>query len=337
MGRCDESDLSPADCSMIPIEKICFDIDHIRRVETSIEGLKYTISDMGLIQPIVVRRSGETYTVIDGQRRLMALRQLNLPELIMGREVIIAADETEADYKFKQIIVNIQREDINPIDLGQAFVMLKEKYGYQYNEIAEIVGKTPHYITSKVGLAKRLTPDVQELVISDWRSSSCIRDTFSTEDDGDQPVEEMNIKVIEDIARLPEDLQKTAYLMIRSKEMQTDQALKYLRSMKKGGKARNRPGKMGTTSGLLLNGASPYEDLVIYIEKLDRDVDELADRLQMADQLNRQELAPKIEATLEKLSSLYVKLKSEASGGHRSSRTDMMVSGNKECIRARYS
>ncbi len=337
MNRYDESDLSPADCSMIPIEKICFDVGHIRRAETSIEGLKYTISDMGLIQPIVVRRSGETYTVIDGQRRLMALRQLNVPELIMGREVIIAADETEADNKFKQVIANIQREDINPIDLGHAFVMLKEKYGYQYNEIAEIVGKTPHYITSKVGLAKRLTPEVQELVVSDWRSSRCIPDTFSMEDDGDQPVEEMNLKVIEDIARLPEDLQKTAYLTIRSNEMQTDQALKYLRSMKKGGEARNRPGKTGATSGLLLNGASPCENLAIYIEKLDRDIDELADRLQMADQLDRQELARKIEATLGKLSSLYAKLKSEASGGHRSSRTDMMLSGNKECTRARYS
>lgn len=337
MDRCDESNLSPTDCSMIPIEKICFDVDHIRKAETSIEGLKYTISDVGLIQPIVVRRSGETYTVIDGQRRLMALRQLNVPDLIIGREIIIATDETEADNKFKQIIANIQREDINPLDLGHAFVMLKERYGYQYNEIAEIVGKTPHYITSKVGLAKRLTPEVQKMVASDWEASKCILDTFSTEDEEDQRVDEMNIKVIEDIARLPEELQQTAYLTIKSNGMQTDQAIKYLRSMKKRSKHGNMPDKTSVTLELLLNEASSGENLARFIEKLDRDIDKLADRIQMADQLNRQEMAQKIQTTLEKLSSLYVKLKSEASSGRKAGQTDIMLSRNKECIRVRYS
>ncbi len=74
---------------------------------------------------------------------------------------------------FKQIIANIQREDINDIELGHAFVMLKEHYGYQYNEITEISGKRPQYETSKATLPKRLTPEVKALVIRDREMAKC--------------------------------------------------------------------------------------------------------------------------------------------------------------------
>ncbi len=282
-------------CECIPINAIKVDSSHIRRKPGKVDNLKCTVSDVGLLQPILVRRAGEQYVIIDGERRLRAMKELAIPELIVGREVVVDVDETEADARFKQVIANVQREDVNHFDLGHAFVMLKEKYGYQYREIAEIIGKTPHYVTSKVGLVKRLIPEVQEMAASDWEASKCIQDTFS---DDEPDVYEMNVKIIEDIARLPSELQKMAYVTIKAKAMDINEALRYLRSMKKRQAA--EPGQ---------EAPARRQDLLKYIEKIDRNIDALADRLKAADQRNRQDLLSKLESSLEKLNMLYARLK----------------------------
>lgn len=259
------------------------------------------------------------------------MKELAISELILGREVIIDVDETEADARFKQIIANIQREDIDPVDLGHAFVMLKERYGYQYNEIAEIIGKTPHYVTSKVGLVKRLAPEVQEMVVSDREASKCIRDTASAKGDN----YEMNVKVIEDIARLPEERQKDAYVAIRSKEMPSEDALKYLRSVKKGLGDK----KIMAPTHEALSDDKAGESLVRQIEKLDRDVEVLAGCIDTTVWLNRPEVIQRIEATLEKLSSLYARLKVETPDGspmEQPGDAGLAIYGDRECIHARF-
>jgi ParB family chromosome partitioning protein len=297
-------------CEYIPIHKIKTDSSHIRKKPGDISHLKCTVSDVGLLQPILVRKSNDSYVIIDGERRLRAMKELAISELIVGREIIVDVDETEADARFKQIIANIQHEDINHFDLGHAFVTLKEKYGYQYREIAEIIGKTPHYVTSKVGLAKRLIGEVQEMAAIDWEESKCIQGTFSGEDD-DIEAYEMNIKIIEDIARLPEEFQKTAYITIRTNEMSNDDALKYLRSIKKQGRV---PVKVSSDSSLQK-----------YFEKIDRDIEKLADRLKMADRMSRSDLLLKLESSLDKLNLLYARLKSESGSTEQNERTGAFV------------
>jgi ParB family chromosome partitioning protein len=282
-------------CECIPINAIKVDSGHIRKKPGKVDNLKCTVSDVGLLQPILVRRSGEHFVVIDGERRLRAMRDLAIPELIVGREVIVDVDETDADARFKQVIANVQREDVNHFDLGHAFVMLKEKYGYQYREIAEIIGKTPHYVTTKVGLVKRLIPEVQEMAASDREAARCTQDTFPGDEEPD--VYEMNIKIIEDIARLPAGLQKMAYITIKSKAMDINEAIRYLRSMKKRHHGSNQ------------EAPAHRSELLKYLEKIDRDIDALAGRLRMADQRNRQDLLNKLESSLEKLNLLYARLK----------------------------
>jgi ParB family chromosome partitioning protein len=283
----------------IPINAIKVDSSHIRRRPGKVDSLKCTVSDVGLLQPILVRRSGEHFVVIDGERRLRAMKELAIPELIVGREVIVDVEETDADARFKQVIANVQREDVDHFDLGHAFVTLKEKYGYKYREIAEIIGKTPHYVTSKVGLVKRLAPEVQEMAASDWEESKCIRDTFSEEE---PDVYEMNVKVIEDIARLPSGLQKIAYVTVRTKAMDINEALRYLRSIKKHHAGGEVPGTH--------TAEVSHVDLARYLRRIDRDIDALASRLRVADQPNRQDLINKLESSLEKLNLLYARLKS---------------------------
>ena len=238
------------------------------------------------------------------------MKDLAISELIVGREVIVDVDETEADARFKQIIANVQREDVNHFDLGHAFVTLKEKYGYQYKEIAEIIGKTPHYVTSKVGLVKRLIPEVQEMASEDMEAAKCIPDTFS-ENEATAGYD-MNIKILEDIARLPGELQKMAYVSIRAKAMDINEALRYLRAMKKHGQE--------------AEPAMPaHTDLLKYFAKIDRDIETLVDRLTVSDHEGRQEVIDKLEASLEKLNMLYARLKSRGHASEEAARGRALV------------
>ncbi|WP_048199107.1 ParB/RepB/Spo0J family partition protein [Methanocella arvoryzae] len=309
----------------IPIDRVYFDGDHLRKTQTDISQLKNTISDVGLLQPIIVRKtssspsSSEGYTVIDGQRRLQALKELEVPELIVGRDVIIDADETEADARFKRIIANVQREDINDIELGHAFVELKEKYGYKYNEIAEIIGKTPHYVSAKVGLAKRLTTELQDIIISDWNAAECIRSKFSEEESADL-LYEMNINIIEEIARLPGELQRPAYDTIRAREMDKKEALEYLRSVKRDAEvmklASDVKGLMETYASNEPARMEPltHRELKGYLKKINRNLDRLAVVAKTSGPGEREQVIPVLESLIEKLTSLYAEIKAGEAG-----------------------
>lgn len=298
----------------IPVEQIALDQGRIRKTKTDISQLKNTISDVGLLQPIIVRKTAEGYSVIDGQRRLQALRELGVPELIVGRDVIIDVDETEADARFKRIIANVQREDINDIELGHAFVELKEQYGYKYNEISEIIGKTPHYVSAKVGLAKRLTTELQDIIISDWVSAECIRSTCS-EGDKTNDLYEMNINIIEEIARLDAELQRPAYDNIRAREMDKAEALEYLRSIKRDAEvmklATDVKGLMETYVEDEPVGAERLGDLELrgYLKKINKNLDKLAAVAMTSCPGEREKFMPELESLIHKLTSLYAEIK----------------------------
>ncbi|MCM1567465.1 MAG: ParB/RepB/Spo0J family partition protein [Dehalobacter sp.] len=298
----------------LPVDIIFEGSDNIRKSQTDVTSLKNTISDVGLLQPIIVRKSGEGYTIIDGARRFRALKELKVEELIIGREVIIDQDETEADATFKQIIANIQREDINVIELGHAFVKLKEKYGYNYNEIAEIICKTPHYVTAKVGLAKRLTPELQEMIISDWNQIKCIPNTF---DEDLEKVYEPNVNVIEDIARLPAELQKTAYEFIKEYAMDKKEALKYLRSLKKQAEMLKVDDVVknvaDTNSAPSVSGPVDNNELQKYLKKMERDLEKLSARMKASEFMERNNVIPEIESLIEKLYALCSEFKAHGS------------------------
>ncbi len=291
----------------IPIASINIDAGCIRKSEADIGGLKNTISDVGLLQPIIVRRSGEAYTVIDGHRRLKVLKELDVTELIVGREVIVDVDETEADYKFKQIIANIQREDFSDIELGYAFVALKQVYGYQYNEIADIIGKTRHYVTAKVNLATKLTKEVQEQVTQDLDALKEIKEISNG------PVKEpyvMNLNVIEAIARLPDKLQSAVYNKAKAEELGKDEALTLIRAVKGEAEGANELMK-NYFEARPTNPDNLDFELYKYVKKVHKDMDMLVEKLKTDDKEDREKLLPVIESLIEKLSSICLEIKGE--------------------------
>jgi ParB family transcriptional regulator, chromosome partitioning protein len=296
----------------IPINDVSVGKGYLRRARGDISGLKNTISDVGLLQPIIVRKSGTGYVLIDGSRRLQALKELNVGELIIGRDVIVDIDETDADAMFKQVIANIQREDINDIELGHAFIMLYAEYGYSYREIAEIICKTPHYVAAKVGMAKRLTLELQDLIVRDWEEIKCIRNTLSDEDS--LAPYEMNVNLIEDIARLPQELQMDAYVTIKTDELEKKEALDYLRALKTNARAMKLSDDIGALASSCLDQSGEQavsdKELRTCLKKIDRDLDRLVTSVKGSGYTDKDKVIPVLESLIEKLYSLCSEFKS---------------------------
>lgn len=300
----------------IPIGLVRCDDDHIRKSGFSTEHLRDTIADAGLLQPILACRDRDSFVVVDGARRLMALRELGVQELIVGRDIVIDVDETAADKRFKQIIANVQREDLNAIELGQAFVTLKEEFGYRYNEVADIIGKTPHYVAAKVGLVRRLDPEVQRLYLADLSAEKCIQSTFSSGAEEDTNREEpascyvMNVNILEDIARVPGESQLAAYREIREHRMDKETAMAYLRNLKPGtDEAASLSQDIGVTETVPADKGLE-KTVRKYILKIDRDIQRLAESMQ-----GQAPMEPEIDAKIDELIERLNALRARTNGG----------------------
>ncbi|GBD93054.1 chromosome-partitioning protein Spo0J [bacterium BMS3Abin05] len=121
------------------------------------EELKNSIAEKGVIQPITVREKDRGYELIAGERRLRAVRELGydrIPAFIM--EV-----ETDDEMLELALIENIQREDLNPIDVARGYHRLIEELHLTQEQVAQKVGKERSTVTNFLRLLK-LPPEIQE-------------------------------------------------------------------------------------------------------------------------------------------------------------------------------
>lgn len=121
--------------------------------------LKDSIKSSGLIQPITVRKiSNGKYEIVAGERRYRACREL-------GMENISAIEISVGDARGYELSVleNIQREDLNPIEEAESYLMLMEVYGYTQEKLSEKLGKTRSSLSNKMRILK-LPGSVKEMV-----------------------------------------------------------------------------------------------------------------------------------------------------------------------------
>ncbi len=121
-----------------------------------IEELAQSIKEKGVIQPLLVRRKGDYYELIAGERRLRAANLLNLKEL-----PIIIKDVEDRDSLEMALIENIQREGLNPIEKAHAYQYLIDKFQVTQEKISEVLGKARVSITNILRLLK-LPQEIQE-------------------------------------------------------------------------------------------------------------------------------------------------------------------------------
>jgi ParB family chromosome partitioning protein len=128
--------------------------------ETSLESLAESIRSHGIVQPLIVRRRGDGYELIAGERRWRAAKLAGLAKVpVVVKEV---PDDSLLEIA---LIENIQREDLNPIEEAQAYKKLIETVGLTQEALASRVGRDRSYITNYLRLL-RLPDDLQQLVIT---------------------------------------------------------------------------------------------------------------------------------------------------------------------------
>ena len=127
--------------------------------EGSLEGLADSIRSHGVVQPLLVRRKGDRYELVAGERRWRAARMAGLSKV-----PVVVKDVPDRDLLEIALIENIQREDLNPIEEAQAYRRLIENVGLTQEALALRVGRDRSYITNYLRLLK-LPEDLQQLVV----------------------------------------------------------------------------------------------------------------------------------------------------------------------------
>jgi ParB family chromosome partitioning protein len=144
------------------------------RVNFNLEAmkeLKQSILANGLIQPITVRRTPDhQYQLVSGERRLNAFREIGYQEI---PAYIIEVDSEELMLALA-LIENIQREKLNPIEVGSAYQRLMDECHLTQEAIAERVGKDRTTIANSIRLLK-LPEEVQDCLISEEITSGHAR------------------------------------------------------------------------------------------------------------------------------------------------------------------
>jgi len=117
--------------------------------QQNIDELAQSIREKGVIQPLLVRRKGDNFELIAGERRLRASKSLGLKEI-----PVIVRDVSDQDSLELALIENIQREELNPIEEAHAYQHLMDKFQVTQEKISEVLGKSRVSITNTLRLLK---------------------------------------------------------------------------------------------------------------------------------------------------------------------------------------
>lgn len=150
--------------------------------EEALSELADSIKQRGIIQPLVVEKSRQGYTIVAGERRFRAARMAGLTEI----PVLIRSFSDEEKLEIA-LIENIQREDLNPIEEAKAYRRLMDKYELNQEGLAKKIGKKRSTVANAVRLLK-LPEDMQDSVVEGSLSSGHARAILSVVNPADQRI-----------------------------------------------------------------------------------------------------------------------------------------------------
>lgn len=177
--------------------------------EESLKELADSMKDYGVLQPLLVKRKGDNFQIIAGERRWRAAKIAGLKEV----PVIIREYNKQQSVEIA-LIENVQRADLNPIEEALAYQQLMQEFGLKQEEIALRVSKNRATITNSIRLLKLAEP-VQKLLISGEISSGHARALLGLEEKeqqialASQIVEKgLNVRQVEKLVKMMTKPQK---------------------------------------------------------------------------------------------------------------------------------
>ncbi len=144
----DTPETSP-DFLMCPIDDITPNKYQPRTVfsQEELDRLKESISQQGILQPLLVRTLDDSYELIAGERRLRAAKEANLTHV-----PVFVKNLTDEQVLEVSIIENIQREDLNVLEEAEAYYRLIKEFGYTQEKVAKKIGKNRSTIANLLRL-----------------------------------------------------------------------------------------------------------------------------------------------------------------------------------------
>jgi len=189
---------------MLPISKVDRDKNQPRTEfdEEKLEELAESIKRYGIIEPLIVSKRGDWYEIVAGERRWRAAQKAGLKEV-----PAVVRDFSEQEKYEIQLVENLQREDLNPIDEAKGFKVLKERFQLTDDQIAERVSKSRTVVTNSMRLLK-LDQRVQQMMIDEQLTTGHARALISV-DNADKQYEmaqdafdrRLSVREVEDLVR----------------------------------------------------------------------------------------------------------------------------------------
>ena len=169
--------------------------------EETIEELSQSIKQYGIIQPLTVRKIGEIFELVAGERRLRAAKLANLETVPCN-----IIDITDSESAQIALLENLQREDLNYIDEAEAYYNLINDHNFTQDELAKRMGKKQSTIANKLRLLK-LSSDVREICLQNRLTERHARALLIV------PNEELQLKIIKKVINEGLTVKKTEELI----------------------------------------------------------------------------------------------------------------------------
>ncbi|MBS1271288.1 MAG: Stage 0 sporulation protein J [Candidatus Marinimicrobia bacterium] len=146
----EDADPAPGGIALISTDKIRPNPGQPRKEfeESGMRELEQSIAQKGVVQPVTVRKVGDEFELIVGERRWRASRNIDLEQI----PAYILDVESDAEMMEYALIENVQRQDLNPMELAHAYNALVEQHGLSQEEVAQQVGKSRSAITNFIRL-----------------------------------------------------------------------------------------------------------------------------------------------------------------------------------------
>lgn len=123
--------------------------------QKKLEELAESIKKHGVIQPVLVRKDGKGFELVAGERRFRAAKLAKLKKI-----PVVVSNISDVQSLEIAILENIQREDLNPLEVAKGYQRLKDEFGYTQEAVAKSVGKPRSSVANSLRLLT-LSPKIQ--------------------------------------------------------------------------------------------------------------------------------------------------------------------------------
>jgi len=144
--------------------------------QEKLQALAESIRQHGVVQPIIVKKQENGYTIIAGERRWRAAKMAGLKTIPS-----IIKDLSSRETMEIALIENLQREDLNPIEEAEAYQKLMDEHGMTQEELSRLVGKSRAAIANSVRLLT-LPDRIKDMLVNEQLTSGHARTLITVED-----------------------------------------------------------------------------------------------------------------------------------------------------------